>query len=480
MSIKKNFTYSSILTISGYLFPFITFPYISRVLGVSNIGLCNFIDSIINYFIMFSMMGISTVGIREIASKQNNQQLLNQTFSSLFALCSIATTLVLGVLILCIFFVPQFSPHKNLLFIGVFKIIFNLFNIEWFFKGIEDFKYITIRSLFVKFIFIASIFIFIKDENDYIVYYAISTLTVFVSAVINWKHKNKYSNFYFNNLNIKNYVYPFITMGIYSLLTSMYTSFNVTYLGFVANNTEVGYYTTATKLYTIFLSLFSAFTGVMLPKMSSLVAQNNFQQIRSITSKSFNVLYTFSIPIIIGTTIFSSSGNEIIAGQEYQGAIIPMMIVMPLLVIIGAEQILVIQLLMPLKQDKTILKNSIIGAVCGTILNVLLVSQYQSIGSAIVWVCSEIIVLICSQYAIYKKLQISIFNKHLVTNIISGIPIAIILLILKQYMHTTAFFTLATACIISFIYYFIVYYKINKNTIIIDFVNSIKEKIDRR
>lgn len=121
MSIKKNFTYSSILTISGYLFPFITFPYISRVLGVSNIGLCNFIDSIINYFIMFSMMGISTVGIREIASKQNNQQLLNQTFSSLFALCSIATTLVLGVLILCIFFVPQFSPHKNLLFIGVFK-----------------------------------------------------------------------------------------------------------------------------------------------------------------------------------------------------------------------------------------------------------------------------------------------------------------------------------------------------------------------
>ena len=84
MSIKRNFIYSSILVTSNYIFPFITYPYISRVLGVTNIGICNFVDSIVNYFILFSMMGIGIIGIREIASAKKNQDDLNSTFSSLF------------------------------------------------------------------------------------------------------------------------------------------------------------------------------------------------------------------------------------------------------------------------------------------------------------------------------------------------------------------------------------------------------------
>ena len=139
MGIKKNFAFSSALTVSNYIFPLIVFPYVSRVLGVSNIGLIDFIDSIVNYFILFSMLGISATGIREIAQYRNNQKKLINTFSSLFILNAVFTVIVILILIVSILFVPLLNENYDLMILGVVKLIFNLFLIEWFFKGIEDF-----------------------------------------------------------------------------------------------------------------------------------------------------------------------------------------------------------------------------------------------------------------------------------------------------------------------------------------------------
>lgn len=81
-SIKKNFIYNAILTMSGYIFPLIIYPYISRVLGVANIGACNFVDSIVEYFTIISMMGMNTIGIREIARCKGDRNRLNYVFQN--------------------------------------------------------------------------------------------------------------------------------------------------------------------------------------------------------------------------------------------------------------------------------------------------------------------------------------------------------------------------------------------------------------
>ena len=73
-SIKKNFAYKSILTISTYLISFITFPYVARVLGVEHIGLVNFVDNTVNYFLLFATMGIGLLGVREIAAVKENKK----------------------------------------------------------------------------------------------------------------------------------------------------------------------------------------------------------------------------------------------------------------------------------------------------------------------------------------------------------------------------------------------------------------------
>ena len=435
-NIKKNFFYSSILTTANYIFPFITYPYVSRVLGVEKIGICNFVDSIINYFILFSMLGISILGIREIAKCKKNTEELNRTFSSIFFLNSISTSLTLIILIIATITLPQLYNHKELMFIGALKLIFNYLLVEWLYKGLEDFKFITTRTIIVKCIYVISVFSFIHEAKDYKLYYFILSMMVIVNAIINIIYSRKVIHLTLKGLNIKQYVKPFIMLGMYTLLTSMYTSFNVAYLGFTGGEIEVGYYTTATKLYSILLSIFTAFTGVMLPRMSSLVSEKRFDEFRNLSNKSINMLLGISIPLILFSTIFSQQIIQIISGKGYEGAIIPMQIVMPLMLIIGYEQIIVIQTLMPLRKDKIILINSIIGASIGIIFNVLLVSEYKSIGSAITWVCSEVSVLIIAQYFVQKYIQIKFPIYAITKNIIYNIPLGVCLYFMSKTLST--------------------------------------------
>ncbi len=475
--VRKNFFYSSILTTANYIFPLITYPYVSRVLGVTNIGICNFVDSIINYFILFSMMGISIIGIREIANNRNDKIKLNETFNSLFLINSLSTTLALIILIICIYCIPKLYIYRNLMWIGASKLFFNYLLIEWFYKGIEDFKYITIRTILVKLVYIISVFLLIRESSDYPIYYLLLCLMVVLNAILNITHAHKFVSFSINNITVKNFIKPYFILGIYLLLTSMYTSFNVTYLGFISGETEVGYYTTATKLYAIILSIFSAFTGVLLPHMSSLVHSGKIIEFKQLLIKSINILITFSIPVILFTLVFTAEIIEVISGKGYEGAIIPMKIIMPLIFIIGYEQILVIQTLMPMKEDKTILKNSLIGASIGIILNVVLIPYIGCIGSAIVWLISELSVLICSQYKVGQILKQEFPFTLILKNILIYTPLFIILYTIKTITKAPIGYELLLGIIITLIYFIIINIKITRNPEISRLISIMLRKI---
>ena len=137
-------------------------------------------------------------------------------------------------------------------------------------------------------------------------------------------------------------------------MTSMYTTFNTAYLGFVAGETEVGYYTTANTLYGALLAFFGAFTGVMLPRMSSLIAEGKTDKFNELLKKSANILFSYSIPFVILFIIYAPEIIWLYAGKGYEGAIIPMQICMPLMIIIGYEQIIITQGLLPLDKNKAV------------------------------------------------------------------------------------------------------------------------------
>jgi O-antigen/teichoic acid export membrane protein len=427
------------------------------------VGIVNFIDSIVNYAILFSMMGLSVIGIREVANCKNNKKALTETFSSLLTLNLIATVIVLIILLLATCFVSQLRIHWRLMCIGATKLVLNVFLTEWLFKGLEDFKYITVRSLIVKGLFVCTVFLLVKNANDYDIYYLLMCSVLVINAIINWGYRRKIVIFDVKSIKLKRFYKTFFIIGFYFLLTSMYTTFNVSFLGFVAEETEVGYYTTATKLFYIILSVFTAFSGVMLPRISALYVEGKMKDIERLLLKGFNFLLAFSIPLIVWSIIFAPEIIRIIAGEGYEGAIIPMRIVMPLILIIGIEQILVVQILMPFKADRYILINSIIGAAVGIITNILLVRYYLSIGSSVVWVVSEMTVLTASYIAVRKLFVIKIPYKNIILNFLCGGIFVIVCLLIQDIETRNSFAKLLIAAVSCVVILFIFQVLIFKN-----------------
>lgn len=469
MRIRTNVLYSSILTCSNYLFQLITYPYVSRVLGVERIGICNFSVSLIHYVLLFSTMGISILGIREVARCRDDRRELDCCFSGLFYLHAAATGVVLLLYVGAIYIVPALYPYRDLLHIGTLQILFNLFLVEWFFKGIEDFKYITYRNIAVRFLYVLAVFLFVRSPEDYPVYFGLIVGTIVLNGVVNWRYRMKFVRLVWRGVSLKRYLSPFFVLGIYLLLTSMYTSFNVLYLGFAGGDTEVGYYTTASKMYTVLLGLFTAFTGVMMPRMSNLVARGDYAAVRRLSRQSFNLLFACAVPLVFYCEVFAPQLIGLLSGQGYEGAVMPMRIIMPLVLVIGMEQILIVQLLTPLKQDRAVFVNSVFGAAVAVLTNVLLVHHYLSVGSSWVWVLSELSVLGSALYFINRQPQLGgiIPWVGLIKNVLWMLPLPVIYL-LAQTWGCNSLLWLAVCAILTAGYVLLIQIRVMRNELFVN------------
>lgn len=447
VSIKKNFIYKSILTISNYLINFITFPYVSRVLGVEYIGLVNFADNTVNYFLLFATLGINILGVREIASVKDNLPERNKVFSNLVGMNIVFTLFTLLIYWTCITAIPQLNQYEELFYIGSAKILFTTFLMEWFFTGIENFRYITLRTLLIKSLYVILVFIFIRSPEDYKIYFIMTVGIVVINALINTAYIQKFVTVNIRELFAKTFYQKNIMLGIYSIMGSMYLTFNVMYLGFVSNNVEVGYYTTAFKLYSVILGFFSAFTNVMLPRMSALLSSGNKDSFQRMANKSFQLMSTFSIPMIICSIILAPQLVYVLSGEGYEGAVLPMQIIMPAVLFVGIAQILAIQILTPMKKDKVLLIASITGASIALTLNLSLVSSMHSLGTAIVLLCSEFAVT--SIYILYVERNhiIRISYKSIWYGSILSIPCCLICF-LSLYYIANPFLSLAISTIL--------------------------------
>lgn len=435
-SVKKNFGYNLILTFCNYLFPLLTYPYVSRVLGVNGIGACNYVDSIINYFILFAQLGIGSYGVREIARCKNNQEKRNEVFNNLFFVNVVMFIIASVSLVICTYNIPSLSPYKDFLLLGLIKLVFSLFLIEWFFQGIEQFKYITIRSVIVRMIYVISVFVFVHDKTDIYIYYGLTSLIIVLNAVFNWNYSRKFRTLSLSSLHPSVYITPILIFGYYRILTSMYTTFNVMFLGWTSGDTEVGYFTTATKLYTLIMSAFTAFTTVMVPRVSQMLNDGKKKEVEELGNKTLSFLAILAFPLIAFCVCNSHLIIRIIAGSGYEGAEFPFCIVMFLLMIIGSEQIVIQQFLMANKKSNLTFVVSTIGALVGLSLNFAITPHLQSVGSAIAWGGAELSVLITGIILLHSTMKIHLnyifISKTVVYNLIYFVPVVFIQLYTEQ------------------------------------------------
>ncbi len=470
-SLKKNFGYNLILTFCSYLFPLIVYPYVSRVLGVENIGICNFVDGIVNYFILFSTLGLASYGVREIAKCGNDLGRRDFVFSNLIVI-NIISTVIATVSLVCItFLLPSLKSYQDFLYLGVIKVVFNMFLIEWFFQGIQNFKYITIRTVFVRLIYVLCVFAFVNTKGDVLKYYGLTIGIIVINASINWLYSVKYRHLSFRDLKLKLFILPVLTFGYYQLLTSMYTTFNLVFLGFSTNDAEVGYFSTATKLYSIFMGVFSAFTTVMVPKVSELLSLGEKGELQILANKTFSLLSALSLPLIILCLFCAEDIILILSGPGYEGAYSPFRIVIFLLIVIGMEQIVIQQFLMASESKKSIMQVCSVGAIVGVSLNFLITPDLGAVGSAISWSVSELSVLITGIYLVKKIMGISFHYRKLFTSVLWSLFYIAPLLFLSS-LQLGIFLNLFLSSAVVILVFFIINLKLNKNAIVVSMVNK--------
>lgn len=427
MGLKKNIAYKGLLTFSNYIIGFVTFPYITRVLGPENFGLVNFALNTVDYFLLFATMGIATIGTREIAAARNNKAKLDSAFSKILGVNLTFTIITLLIYFLSILLIPKLYENRELLYVGSAKIIFTAFAVEWFFTGIENFRYITYRSLAIKLLYVVSVFILVKNQSDYKLYFLLTILSIVLNSIINFIYARKFVSWDIREAVSKNYIKQNLRLGVYAIMSSMYITFNVVYLGLVSTDAEVGYYSTAVKLYFIAVSLFGAFTQVMMPRVSSLLSNGNNQAVSHYLHKSFILVFMTAFPIIIFSEFFAPVIINIMSGPEYESSVTPMRVLMPALFLVWIAQVIALQALIPMRKDNILLIASLAGGIGAIIVNILITPKLASLGSAItLLICESIVTAICLLVCKIKHLIILPSLNFVLIYLLKSLPYFII------------------------------------------------------
>lgn len=412
MSVKQNYFYSLLNTISGLLFPIITFPYVARILMADGIGQVNFYLSIINYISMFAGLGIPTYAIREVAKVKSDVKVMNQVAVEILLLHTFLTLLgyiVVGVVALT---VAQVQVNLPLFLILSTNLFFITIGCEWFYQGIEDFKYITIRGLIVKMLSVALLFVLVKDRSDLFYYGIYSVVGVVGGNVFNAFRLRKYIKFRLlglKELRPMRHLIPALRIFLLNIVASIYLQLDTLMLGFLKGNEAVGYYTGAIKLTKMLMGVTSSLCVVLLPRLSNLAVGNKREEFDRLLKKALD--YVIAAPMSMGLVIMAPTLVYLFCGEGYVPSISTMQITAPIILFISISYVLVQSIFSLGKENITII-TGIVGALTNVAINFMLIPHWAQDGAAIGTLLAEFSVMIVYLFIICRFSIISIFTRH--------------------------------------------------------------------
>ncbi len=407
-SLKLNFIMNAILTMSSFLFPLISFPYVSRILGPDGTGRVDFATSLIAYFLMFAQLGIPTYGVRACAKVRDNKHLLTKTAHELLIINLVMSAVSYAVLFLAVLFVPRLRQDRVLYILVSLTILFNTIGMEWLYKALEQYTYITIRSILFKIVSLAAMFLLVREKDDYVVYGGITILASSASYLMNFVHARKYISMRpVGGYEFAPHLKAVAVFFAMACASTIYTNLDKVMLGIMATNTDVGYYGAAVRIKSILVSIVTSLGTVLLPRASYYVEHGMMDEFRKISRKALNFVVVAAVPLMLYFIYFARQGIFLLSGEDYAGAILPMQIIMPTLLFIGLTNILGIQILVPMGREKTVLWSMIAGAAVDLVCNLLLIPRFAAAGAALSNMLAEAVVLLVQIIALRREVLAS-------------------------------------------------------------------------
>ena len=406
-SIKINYLLNIFRVFCSALIIIATMPYINKVLGAENIGKVEYVNAIINYFLLFSGLGIPMYGIREIAKVREDVLLRNKVVLELLLILGITTIITYIFLFGVLYQFNFFENYRDLLLIMSAMILLTNIGAEWFFQGMEDQMYMTIRYVIVRVISLFLLFYFVKTTSDYLYYASILVLMLTGSNVFNVLYLFKTIDFKeikIKELDLKRHLKPLITVFVAAISVNIYLQLDIFMIGSIAGDKYVGFYSVSNKLIRFVITFITVIGAVLLPHLTSLY-QKDKEEYFSYLKKAFNYILIISLPFSILFYAFSENIILLMAGKEFEPSILTLQILSPLCTIVGIAYFIGYLVLYPQNKEKIYTQAVLFSAAFSLLVNYIMIKIYFQNGAAVIAVLAELLAILTMFYLSKKDLQ---------------------------------------------------------------------------
>ena len=421
-SLGLNAFLNGLRSVLNLFFPLITFPYVSRILSVSGVGIYNFSNTYVNYFILISGLGIATYAVREGAKYREDKNKINIFASQVFSLNMIATIIAYVLLLLSLMIFRNLHNYISCILIFSLQILFTTLGTEWIYTIYEDYTYITVRSIIFKIISIILLFLLVRKPTDYLIYAAITVFSAVGSNLLNFIHARNFVHIKLTlNTNWRYHLKPVLVIFASAIAITIYVSSDTTILGVLKNDYAVGIYSTSVKIYQIAQSLLSALLTVTIPRLAFLWGKKRINEYNQVLSKVIDSLGILVLPAAVGLIMLSQEVVLIIASEKYLPAVNSLRIISWAIIFSIFAWIFSDCVLIPAKRENLVLRNTIVTAIENIILNFILIPFMSYDGTSLSTVIAEFTVMIMNGYSCRDIIKPVIFKKNTLKNLLDSI-----------------------------------------------------------
>lgn len=453
-SIYKNAAFNLLRKFAELMFPIVTFAYSCRILGVEGVGQINFAKSIATAFTILATLGINYYGTREGAKLRDDRERLSQYAQEMLMIngCTTALSLVLLFLMTC--FVPKFQDYRLLLWINSASIVLHGMGMEWLYQALEEYQYITLRSLAFKVLSLAAMFLFVRTRDDVAVYAIIQVAAISGSYLLNLFNARRYISFKrYPAYHLKRHLKPLLQLFAMAVSIEIYTVLDSTMLGFLQNDAAVGRYTAAIKIERIVNSLVVAAGVVMIPRLSYYIGRREQNKASELIQRIYHYVFMFSIPAAVGLFMLSDEIILLFSGSEFATASVTMRILIPIVILIPFSNTTNQHILIPMGKEKYIIVSTAVGAVTNVICNAILIPRFAENGAAAATVFAEsMVALICFRNG-WRFFNIKTVFRKTYQYVIAALPI-VPLVLLVRHLHLHTVYTILMDIVLSVACYF--------------------------
>lgn len=391
--LANNIFFYSVKQICAILFPMIVYPYVTRTLGVNNLGEVEYAKSIVQYFVLIGGFGISDYAIREGSRIRDNKSKMNQFATQIIAIHAVSTCVaIIGVILISS--INQFIEYRPLMLVFMLIIPFTFIGTEWLFGIYENYRYISIRTIIMQIVSFALTFVCIHNQNDYLKYAFILVLSTVGAGILNVPLAHRYFKLDFSQLEIKRHLKPIFLIFGMAVAGGFYTTMDTSMLGFLVGTVSVGYYAAANKLVNLIATFVGAVRTVLLPRLSYAVGTGDENTFKRINSNTLLIILMLAIPIAGGILCLSQDIILIFCGKSFVPGAVALRLLVPEIILSAVNGYIVYQIFLPLKKEKNAFICITSGAISNLCINLILIPIMQQNGAAIATCISEGVVLI--------------------------------------------------------------------------------------